>query len=385
MPVAETDIFNNTTPGITYAQDNESWTVADNVFVGATAKVGILSSKVGSELINNGTIFSGYDNGVYFTGGNSTITNNAGASIAGAYSGLFLQKVVTIANHGEINGYYFTGVFFDGSAQFDVFNDGNINGNFAGIYSFSNNGGSIENAGLIAGNDSGIFIGPQAASTTRIDNSASGIIEGSESAIYTYGGGRLILDNKGTIAGEIDCDATLGNVNDKIVNKGTITGDVFLGQGNDNFKGAGGTSGKVYGEQGNDTLIGSADNDYLDGGAGMDTLRGDRGKDSLFGGIEADIFDFNSVKDSVTGANRDVIRDFERGVDKIDLGDIDAKTNKGGDQKFKFIGDDKFSKSAGELRFKNEILQGDVNGDGKADFEIKVKGVAALDAGDFVL
>jgi hypothetical protein len=67
---------------------------------------------------------------------------------------------------------------------------------------------------------------------------------------------------------------------------------------------------------------------------------------------------------------------------------IDAKTGVDGNQKFAFIGTDGFSGEKGELRYKDlgaeVIVQGDVNGDGKADFEILVK-AGKLDAGDFLL
>ena len=42
-----------------------------------------------------------------------------------------------------------------------------------------------------------------------------------------------------------------------------------------------------------------------------------------------------------------------------------------------------FSGAEGELRFAGHLLQGDVNGDGVADFEVKVLG--ALVGGDIVL
>lgn len=81
----------------------------------------------------------------------------------------------------------------------------------------------------------------------------------------------------------------------------------------------------------------------------------------------------------------------ERGQDVIDLIGIDAKTTVGGNQAFRFIGAQAFHDRAGELRFKVVaaqdlvIVQGDVNGDGRADFEIKVNGIAALNAADFDL
>jgi Ca2+-binding RTX toxin-like protein len=101
----------------------------------------------------------------------------------------------------------------------------------------------------------------------------------------------------------------------------------------------------------------------------------------------ADVFDFNSIKDSARGGKRDKILDFKHGQDDIDLKTIDAKKGSG-NQKFKWIGDDDFHHKAGELRYIDKgskcIVQGDVDGDGKADFEIFVK-VGTLHKGDFLL
>jgi Ca2+-binding RTX toxin-like protein len=134
-----------------------------------------------------------------------------------------------------------------------------------------------------------------------------------------------------------------------------------------------------------DTLIGNAGNDTLNGGLGNDTLTGGLGKDTLTGGANKDIFDFNTLKDSVKGVLRDKILDFSHGQgDRIDLSTIDAKTHVGGNQGFHFIGTHAFAHHDGELRCAGGIIQGDVNGDGKADFEIHVN-LATLIATDFVL
>ena len=90
----------------------------------------------------------------------------------------------------------------------------------------------------------------------------------------------------------------------------------------------------------------------------------------------------NAIKE----ANRDVIQDFHRG-DDIDLSTIDAKQG-GADQAFHFIGTKAFTHHAGELRFSDLgatcLVQGDTNGDGRADFDILVK-AGTLSHGDFVL
>ena len=166
---------------------------------------------------------------------------------------------------------------------------------------------------------------------------------------------------------------------------------VQMGAGHDSFTSNNSVSQSVTvsGGLGNDTLAGGKGADQLNGGAGIDTLRGGLGLDTLTGGAGRDFFDFNSVKEAGKGAARDRILDFSAAVDdRIDLSTIDAKAGIGGNQAFKWIGKTDFHKKAGELRYEDKgskvIVQGDTNGDGKADFEIFVK-VGALAKGDFLL
>jgi Ca2+-binding RTX toxin-like protein len=169
------------------------------------------------------------------------------------------------------------------------------------------------------------------------------------------------------------------------------------GNGRDSLHGEGGDD-TIYGGGGNDSgsaispaggltsakpgLFGGAGRDYLDGGSGDDLLDGGGGKDTLIGGSGKDVFDFNSLAESKV-SHPDVIKDFEPG-DTIDLKGIDAKSG-GGNQAFTFIGKQGFHGVKGELRFKNEMLSGDTDGDGQANFQIKVQGVDTLHHGDFVL
>jgi hypothetical protein len=75
--------------------------------------------------------------------------------------------------------------------------------------------------------------------------------------------------------------------------------------------------------------------------------------------------------------------------DTIGLSAIDANTTKGGNQRFTFVGDDEFSRRAGELRFlekgSDTYVYGDVDGNGKADFSIRLDDVISLTAQDFLL
>lgn len=140
---------------------------------------------------------------------------------------------------------------------------------------------------------------------------------------------------------------------------------------------------KITGNAGANVIHGGAGNDTLVGGAGADTLIGDTGKDTLTGGTGNDTFVFSDGDIS-----SDRITDFTSGQDKIDLSGVDANTLLSGDQGFTFIGTGAFSDTAGELRYEqisgNTYVSGDMNGDGIADFLIKLDGLHTLNGTDFV-
>ena len=149
----------------------------------------------------------------------------------------------------------------------------------------------------------------------------------------------------------------------------------------------------IIGTAGADVLTGSIKTDAISGDAGADTLRGGLGRDSLTGGADDDTFDFNLKSESPRGANRDVIVDFSGvagDLDQIDLAGIDAKKG-GADNVFKYIGAQKFHHRPGELQVKYNattdiaIVSGDINGDGKADFQIEVHSLDPLVKADFIL
>jgi Ca2+-binding RTX toxin-like protein len=155
----------------------------------------------------------------------------------------------------------------------------------------------------------------------------------------------------------------------------------------DTASGTGGAD-QLLGRAGSDVLSGYDGGDMLHGGDGDDRLAGGLGKDYLLGGSGRDVFDFDSARDSRKAGGRDVISDFTRGEDRIDLAGIDAKKG-AGNQAFKWIGTKAFSGEAGELHYLKKagylLVEGDVNGDGRADFQIQLDGLGALGKGDFIL
>lgn len=158
----------------------------------------------------------------------------------------------------------------------------------------------------------------------------------------------------------------------------------------------------VEGSQGSETIIGSTasnlldgneGNDTIDGGSGNDTLVGGAGTDTMTDGDGNDVYRFLSVTESNVGAgSRDILTDFTRSADDIDLSPIDSNLLTAGNQAFSFIGTGAFTGGGnGEVRYfqfgSNTIVQVNRQGDGNltAEMEIQITGLVNLAAGDFVL
>lgn len=168
---------------------------------------------------------------------------------------------------------------------------------------------------------------------------------------------------------------------------GTAGNDILYGEdGNDVIEGGAGND-TLYGGAGNDALFGGDGNDILYGGDGNDVLDGGKGADILYGGAGVNQFVYHQSDMNVLWI--DTIADFKSGIDKIVLTGIDANINTSGLDQFKFLGTTGFHKIAGEMRYgvvgNNALLQADLNGDGIADFGIKLPGVTSLTIKDFVL
>lgn len=144
----------------------------------------------------------------------------------------------------------------------------------------------------------------------------------------------------------------------------------------------------LTGARGNDLLEGLGGVDRLTGGAGNDTLVGGQGGDVLFGGHGADVFRFDAVQDLGRAAT-DTIRDFRAAEgDRIDFSALDADSIADGQQAFLFIGTAVFSGRAGELRFDAAAalttVSADLDGNGAADFTLKLSGAIELTTADFM-
>ena len=111
----------------------------------------------------------------------------------------------------------------------------------------------------------------------------------------------------------------------------------------------------AVGGSGNDIIIGNSASNRLIGNAGNDVMSGGDGVDFFTGGAGNDTF-IADINGATIVAKRgpislDVITDFQKGLDKIDLSGIDANMTLGGDQAFTFRGSSA-NKNMGDLTFK---------------------------------
>ena len=217
-------------------------------------------------------------------------------------------------------------------------------------------------------------------------------LQGGDGADTLKGG-----DGDDVISGGNGDDSLTGNAGQDTLSyqdaSGGVTVDLAVktaqdtgGAGIDTVRGFENLRGSAFG----DTLLGTKGANLIDGGEGDDIITGGLGGDTLTGGLGADQFVFTALADSAKkGAGRDQILDFSHAQgDQIDLSAIDADTAASGDQAFALVA--AFNHHAGQLTATAQIgggylVEGDVDGNGKADFSIFLAADAPPTMGDFIL
>lgn len=166
---------------------------------------------------------------------------------------------------------------------------------------------------------------------------------------------------------------------------------IVAGSGNDTLRGTNGANGLngmdgddvISGRRGNDDIFGGLGRDMLMGGPGRDRfeevgLPQDDGGDIYHGGRGSDSFRFARTTNSPAD-NPDRIGDFQPRRDVIDLSRFAAADNT--PVTLVWIGAGAFSGTGPEVRFAAERLEADADGDGTADFALRLPGVTALTPG----
>lgn len=139
----------------------------------------------------------------------------------------------------------------------------------------------------------------------------------------------IIIDVEGTRGSGTEDETFLIEINVEGAAEGTtMVGAQFGGQtiigttGTDLLRGStfadtidgGAGNDTITGGAGDDIIMGGAGNDRINAGAGNDRIHGGTGSDTIHGGAGADIFVMNP------GDGKSVIKDFEDGIDRIEIG-----------------------------------------------------------------
>ena len=338
----------------------------------------ILGGEIGLRFNQSGATSSHVGNTGLIEGGNWGVQTSA--------SGLATTHVT---NHGTIRGGTYAFIDTGGGAN-NVINRGTLDG-IVSLYDgddFFDNIGGIVTDDVFTGNGNDVIRAGATAETFY-----GGV--GQDQLDFSSGAGLRVslVDRSGTGRAAGDRYWDIENVTGSRTGADTIignrAGNTFWGQGgNDTLHGGLGED-LLLGATGGDRLYGGGDNDSLMGGVGADLLHGGAGTDTLIGGVDqtADRFVFSTAADSGFGIYRDVVVQFERGIDDIVLREIDAKAGTSAiNENFAWAGRSAAAHSVWWVATsQGVVLRADVDGNRTADFEILLKGLTGLSQSDVIL
>ncbi len=140
-----------------------------------------------------------------------------------------------------------------------------------------------------------------------------------------------------------------------------------------------GLSEAIIGMDTSDRIIGSNGRDLIAGLKGNDRLFGAGGGDLLIGGKGRNRYLYSDLSDSL---DRDGQRDKIIAFGKRDRINLRPLRDRG---ELSYFGADNFSGAAGEVRFKEETLGVDLDGDKTADLAVLLPGTDALKTSNLIL
>ena len=402
-----------------YFVDNLGDIVTETNASASTGGIDLVNSSLGAYTlgsnVENGRILAtgaanltgnALNNVLYAGAGNNVLNGSTGIDTADySYAGSAVTASLAIAT-AQATG----GSGSDTLTAIENLTGSNFNDKLTG-----NTSANVLNGGL--GADT--MIGGDGADTYYVDNTGDKVTESnatastggidtvnSSLAAYTLGSnvenGRILLTGAANLTGNSLNNVLYASTGNNVLNgsTGTDTAD-YSAAGSAVTVSLAITAAQATGGSGSDTLTaienltGSNFNDKLTGNTGNNLLIGGAGQDTLTGGAGNDVFDFNAIAETgLTSSTWDVITDFVRGQDKIDLSTMDANAaTTASNEAFAFIGATAFSttNATGQLRYVYDsvsatgMLYGSTNADSAAEFAIKLTGVSTLAATDFVL
>jgi len=201
------------------------------------------------------------------------------------------------------------------------------------------------------------------------------IVGGAGDDVLDGDGGNDNLDGRrgaDDLDGGSGADSLLGNGGNDTLAGGDGSDSLTGSNGNDSLSG-GNDADTVSGSGGTDTLAGDAGNDSLSGGADADTLNGGAGTDTLNGGAGSDtiVFSSESAADGDTVASFGDVTGNEDVIDLSAIAGLDTFVGAG-----TAGGGGGYENTAWYVTGTNTLVQGDIDGDGAADFTITLTGYA---------